>query len=112
MGVSAYGRENAPCERRIIPIKRMNQNISVHRRNDSSRATASQQSAHQVHCVYLVHYVHSRPSALPPRRHADTPTRPYALLAPSYQPPEFLFIQNSNIQRTRFLQFAAGVITR
>ena len=35
-----------------------------------------------------------------------------ALLAPPNQPPEFLFIHNSNIQRTRFLQFAAGVITR
>jgi hypothetical protein len=43
--------------------------------------------------------------------HADTPKRRYAQPLPN-QPPELLFIHNPDIKRARFLQLAAGLLSR
>jgi hypothetical protein len=53
----AYRRENAPCERRIILIKRMNQNISVRPIDYIDPPVGPARSK---------------------RRHAHTPIRPHA----------------------------------
>jgi len=64
---------------------------------------------------------HIRPFALSPfrpfalRRHADTPgERAEPRNAPPLlnQLPKLLFIHNSQVERTRLLQLAAGLLTR
>ena len=41
---------------------------------------------------------------------STSPIRPFDPLAPPNQPPEFLLVQDPNVERARFLQLAAGLL--